>query len=146
MACWLYQMNAQKYSQERYRNEVWEGSLVTNWGIGGSTHRPKEMIPGDMIILFYAKVSKIEFGIFGWGIITFFDQEAEDLNFRPASPSDYLKMYPLWDDEISKIIDQVRGGFPEGTVWKIDKTMLEQIRQKIAKHTYGTTHLTSKTG
>jgi hypothetical protein len=137
MACWLYQMNANRYSHERYRNEVWEGNLVTNWGIGESTHRPKEMVPGDMLILFYAKVSKIEFGIFGWGIIMFFDKLTEDLNFRPASPSDYLKMNPLWDDEISLIIDQIRGGFPEGTMWKIDKKVLEQIREKIAKHAYG---------
>ena len=31
MACWLYQMNAKLYSHERYRTEVWEGNLVTNW-------------------------------------------------------------------------------------------------------------------
>ena len=135
MTCWLYQMNAKLYSHERYRTEVWEGNPVTNWGIGQSKRKPKEVLPGDIIILFFAKTGAIDPGIYGWGIITLFDKEVID--FRPAAPSDYLKMNPLWDDEISDIINQIRGGMPEGTMWKVDYGILGQLRQKIAAHVFG---------
>lgn len=135
MACWLYQMNAKLYSHERYRIEVWEGNHVTNWSIGESKRKPKEVPVGDMIILFFVKTGAVNPGIYGWGIITLFDKEV--INFRPTSPSDYLKMNPLWDEEISNIIDQIRGGMPEGTMWKVDDGILEQLRQKIAAHVYG---------
>ena len=128
-------MNAKLYSHERYRTEVWEGNLVTNWGIGESKRKPKEVPLGDMVILFFAKTGAVNPGIYGWGIITLFDKEVID--FRPTSPSDYLKMNPLWDGEISDIIDQIRGRMPEGTMWKVDDETLEQLRQKIAVHVYG---------
>lgn len=137
MACWLYQMNAEQYSHERYRTEVWEGTVTQNWTLGKSTHRPKNVMPGGILILFYAKTVAIEPGIYGWGIITFFDKEAEEMHFRPTSPSDYLKMNPLWDDEINNIINQIRGGMPEGTIWKVDNGTLEQLRRKIAAHVFG---------
>lgn len=135
MACWLYQMNAKLYSHERYRTEVWEGNLVTNWGIGESKRKPKEVLPGDIVILFFAKTGASNPGIFGWGIVTLFDKEVID--FRPASPSDYLKMNPLWDDEISDIIDKIRGGMPQGTMWEVDEEALGQLRQKVAEHVHG---------
>jgi len=137
MACWLYQMNAARYSHERYRTEVWEGTVTQNWTLGKSTHRPKNVMQGDMLILFYAKTVAIEPGIYGWSIVTFFDKEAEEMHFRPTSPSDYLKMNPLWDQQVSKIIDRVRAGMPEGTMFPVDDGTLEQLRRKIAAHVYG---------
>jgi hypothetical protein len=135
MGCWLYQMNAKLYSHERYRTEVWEGNLVTNWGIGESKRKPKEVPLGDTIILFFTKTGAVDPGIYGWGVITLFDKEVID--FRPVAPSDYLKMNPLWDDETSNIIDQIRCGMPEGTMWKVDDGTLKLLRQKIATHVYG---------
>jgi hypothetical protein len=123
------------YSHERYRAEVWEGYPVTNWGIGESKRKPTEVQPGDMVILFFAKAGAREPGIYGWGIITLFDKEV--INFRPAWPSDYLKMSPLWDDEISDIVDEIRGGMPQGTMWKVKEESLGKIRQKIAEHIRG---------
>jgi len=138
MACWIYQMNAKEvYSHERYRTEVWEGNLVTNWSIGEAKGRPKKVTPGDMIILFYVKSYATDRpGIYGWGIITLFDGEVID--FRPVEPSDYLKMNPLFNDEVDKIIVESRG-FPEMTMWKVDKEQLEGLRKKIAEHVYGVT-------
>lgn len=139
MACWLYQMNAKLYRQERYRTEVWEGNTVTNWFIGEAKRRPKEVAPGDIVILFYAKTHATDRpGIYGWGIITLFDGGVMD--FRPVEPSDYLKMNPLLDDEVYNIIDEIRGGFPEMTMWKVDKEPLERLRQKIAQYVYGKAH------
>ena len=102
MAYWLYQMSTEYYSHGRYRTEVWEGIPVTNWGIGESKRRPTEVQPGDIVILSFARTGAPEPGIYGWGIITLFDKEVID--FHPSSPSDYLKMNPLWDDEISDIV------------------------------------------
>jgi len=131
MTCWLYQMRNDYYSHGRYRTEVWEGHPVTNWGIGESKRKPTEILPGDMVILFFAKAGAQEPGIYGWGIITLFDKEVID--FRPAPPSDYLKMNPLWDDEVSDIVDEIRGGMPQGTMWEVDDEPLERLRQKIAE-------------
>jgi hypothetical protein len=138
MACWLYQINAlTQYSQERYRSEVWEGNVVTNWTIGDALSKPKEMMPGDTIILFYVKASKIDPGIYGWGVIIAFDKESEDLNFRPASPSDYLKMNPVPERSVIAIIDVIRGKMTQKTIFKVEPKELEQLRQKIAEHVYG---------
>jgi hypothetical protein len=128
-------MRADWYSPERYRTEVWEGSLVTNWSIGQSKRKPKEIPLGDTVILFFAKTGADEPGIYGWSVITLFDKEVID--FRPTSPSDYLKMNPLWDDEIGNIVDKIRGGMPEGTMWKVDDGTLKLLRQKIATYVYG---------
>lgn len=67
--------------------------------------------------------------------IFFFDGEV--INFRPASPSDYLKMNPIWDAEISDIVDKIRGGMPQGTMYEVDEAVLGQLRKKIAEHVYG---------
>lgn len=135
MAHWLYQMSTEYYSHERYRTEVWEGTTVTNWGIGESKRKPTEIQPGEIVILFFARTGAYDPGIFGWGIITLFDKEV--INFRPSSPSDYLKMNPLWDNEIKSITDEIRGGMPQGTMYEVDSVILGQIRKKIAEHVFG---------
>lgn len=134
MACWLYQMRADWYSPERYRTEVWEGNPVTNWDIGKSKRKPKEVQSGDTVILFFVRTGADEPGIYGWGIITLFDKEVID--FRPASPSDYLKMNPVPEKEVIKIIDKIRGRMPEGTMFPVDAEALKQLKQKITEHVY----------
>jgi hypothetical protein len=137
MSYWLYQMNVDRFSHKRFRAEVWEGDLTQNWTIGESTHRPKNVSVGDILVFFYAKTVAIEPGIYGWGVVTFFDKETEEMHFRPATPSDYLKMNPLWDDDINKIVDRIRGGMPEGTMFKVDGKELKNIRRKIEQHVFG---------
>jgi hypothetical protein len=135
MACWLYQMANDKFSHGRYRTEVWEGNTVTNWWIGESKRKPTDITIGDIVILFYSKTSAEDPGIYGWGVITMFDGEV--INFRPASPSDYLKMNPLWNDGINKLIDKIRGGMPQMTMWKVEDDILRKLRNMIALHVYG---------
>ena len=134
MAYWLYQMRADRYSPERYRTEVWEGNPVTNWSVGESKRKPKEVLSGDTVILFFARTGADEPGIYGWGIITLFDKEGID--FRPAPPSDYLKMNPVPEKEVIRIIDKIRGGMPEGTMFPVDNEELKHLRQKITEHVY----------
>lgn len=128
-------MSTDYYSHERYRTEVWEGTTVTNWTIGESKRRPTGVQPGEIVILFFARTGAQDPGIYGWGIITFFDGEV--INFRPASPSDYLKMNPMWDKEVSDIVKEIRGGMPQGTMYEITNGQLGELRKKIKGDVYG---------
>ena len=101
-------MTVDNYPVKRYRTEVWEGSNTQNWTLGAAKSRPKEVTPGDLIILFYAKAGATEPGIYGWGIITFFDKDSGEFHFRPTPPSDYLKMNPLPEAQIISIINNIR--------------------------------------
>jgi hypothetical protein len=140
MAFWLYQMRVDYYSHDRYRAEVWEGAVVQNWTLGESKRRPKEVTPGDLLVLFYAKAGATEPGIYGWGIVTFFDRKTGEMHFRPAPPSDYLKMNPVPEEDVIKIIDKIRAGMPQRTIFPIGDEELKKIRQKIAAHAYGISH------
>ena len=88
-------MNATKWPLERYRAEVWEGSDIQNGGVGEIRSSIGLPQPVDMMILFYVKSGQIDPGIYGWGIILRCDEL--EMNFRLATPSDYLKMNPVWD-------------------------------------------------
>lgn len=137
MTLWLYQMNATKWPLERYRAEVWEGSVIQNWGVGEirsstSTGLPQ---PGDMMILFYVKSGQIDPGIYGWGIVLRCDEW--EMNFRLATPSDYLKMNPVWDKDVDNTITKLRGKMPQATLFEDKSKSLEHLRRKIAQHVYG---------
>ena len=131
MAAWLYQMNHAQFSHERYRNEVWEGTQVTNWGGGEAKRRPKDVQSGDILVLFYSKTNAPDPGIYGWGVVTYFDEET--VNFRPVFPSDYLKMNPIVEGEVSEIIKHIRGPVATGTMWKIEREDLDKIRDLISE-------------
>ncbi len=137
MACWLYQINARNYSQERYRAEVWEGSVTQNWTLGESPNKPKDISLGDLIIFLFVKAGRRDPGIYGWGIVTFFDKELEEIHFRPVPPSDYLKMNPVPEDKVHGIVGTIQGGFAQKAMFKIEDKEFRALRQEIAKHTYG---------
>lgn len=139
MTCWLYQINAKEWwPSERYRTEVWEGQLVTNWTNGLAKRKPKDVNPGDIIILYLVKAGTDEPGIYGWGIITSFHKE-EFIDFRPSPPSDYLKMNPVPEKEIIKVIREIRGGFDALSMYKMNDSQYKKLRQTIAEHVYGIT-------
>jgi len=138
MTLWLYQMNATKWPVERYRAEVWEGSDIQNWDVGEIRSSTPKGIPqpGDMMILFYVKYRQIDPGIYGWGIVLRCDES--EMNFRLATPSDYLKMNPLWNKDVDKLITQFRGNMPRATLFEDKSNLLGDLRAKIAQHVYGT--------
>ena len=150
MSIWLYQINGEKYSHEQYNIEVWEGKLVTGWTIGTSTigplktewtigtsiTRPKEGVrPGDTVILFRVEAGTRGSGIYGWGIITSLHDELID--FRPTSPSDYLKTNPLPEKEVGETIRKIQVRFPQVTMFKVNDKDFAKLRQKIESHVYG---------
>ena len=129
-------MNHERYPHEQYRNEVWEGVVIQRWPLGESKRKPKEIKPGDTVILFYVRTKAKDPGIYGWGIISWCD--GDWIHFRLSSPSDYLKINPVPEQKVSKIIDAIRDGMSEGTIFPVGDDEFKQIRQKVAEHVYGT--------
>jgi len=134
MAYWLYQMSSSVWSSGLYRLEVWEGEH-TNWQINRKVPQNKSPQTGDIMVLFYAPSGESDPGIYGWAVVIRFD--GYEARFMPSSPSDYLKMNPVWNDDVKKIIDKIRGPVKTGTVWEIEESLFKQLRQKIAKHIKG---------
>jgi hypothetical protein len=134
MSVWLYQMSHRDWPPERYREEVWEGEL-SSWPAGkviGGTN-PE---PGDSMVLWYARTGNPDPGMYGWGVVvgTSAIQRRKRIRWRPVTPSDYLKMNPLLDDETAAIVDQVRKGMPRATMWPIPHKHMRTIRERIAAH------------
>ena len=138
MNLWLYQLNATKWTKETYRAEVWEGD-IQHWNVGeirravsGSGSLPER---GDMMLLFYVPKDQDDPGIYGWGIIL--RHGKNELDFRLATPSDYLKMNPLWDDDVIATVKRIRGGFNNATLFEDPSDSLKHVRKRIARHVYG---------
>ena len=140
MSAWLYQMSVDYWRHERYRADVWQGADTT-WDVGKIV--PAEATPqaGDIIVLYYVEAEKgvkpaeRDPGIYGWGIVLWY--EDKEIRYRPTSPSDYLKVNPLWNDEVNKLVDDIRGRMKQGTMWKISDKHLRDIRALVAKHASG---------
>ena len=133
MAYWLYQMSSNIWSSGSYRIEVWEGE-PTNWEINRKVPKVNSPQPGDIIILFFAPTGESDPGIYGWAVIVRFDEH--EIRFIPSPPSDYMKMNPVWDNDVKNIIHQIRP-VAQGTLWEIEEKYFKALRQKIAEHIYG---------
>jgi hypothetical protein len=46
-------------------------------------------------------------------------------------------MNPVWDDDVKRIINQIRGRVAQGTVWEIEEGLFKKLRQKIVARLYG---------
>jgi hypothetical protein len=130
MAYWLYQMSNDIWSTNKYRTEVWEGNNTT-WPVGRLSPGGSQLHAGDTIVLFYTGNDP---GIYGWAVL--FRYEDKEIYFRPSPPSDYLKMNPLWNDQIKSIIDQIRGRVKRGTMWEIDVNLMKNLRERITQDIY----------
>jgi hypothetical protein len=136
---WLYQMNHEKFPVWRYRAEIWEGVDIQNWGFGKIKAFTPETLPniGDTMILFYVKSRQADPGIYGWGVILQWYET--EMNFRLSTPSDYLKMNPLWDKDIDKTINDLCGVMRRATLFEDRSGLLGHLRDRIAEHVYGRT-------
>jgi hypothetical protein len=129
MAVWLYQMSAENYTPEEYREAIWEGQVI-RWP-SGKVSSNFQISPGDIVILVFVKTGTHEPGIYGWGIIINYKKEKETIAFRPTYPSDYLKMNPIGDDEVSDMLDKIRRPIKQGTMWEVGNVHVTKFRQKI---------------
>lgn len=134
MQAWLYQMSRsgeQDWSPEKYRLEVREGKRIS-WPIGKVHARGlKEIAPGDLIVLFYAKTDNDYPGIYGWGLILNYNKRQNRIAFRVTPPSDYLKTDPLWNTRVEKWVDRIRGRMRQRTVWGISSDEFAVLRDRV---------------
>jgi hypothetical protein len=139
MASWLYQMTTNDedpWGPNEYRLDVWQGDSIT-WPVGNVKVRGMSDIrAGDVIVLFFAKSGTAEPGIYGWGVITNLvrGKSRQRIKFKVTPPSDFLKMSVCWDLELEKLVDSIRGGFKQGTMWAIKPEEFEEIKRKINRH------------
>jgi hypothetical protein len=130
MAYWLYQLSVEEeYYPSAYRKAVIEGKQV-EWTLPDNPriyrYDKPEPNSGDKIILFFCKTGfrqkgkasgiRGKPGVYGVGTITYFNRDS-GIDFMPESPTDKLKVRPLWNGEIDRLIDRIRGKTPQGTMW-----------------------------
>jgi len=132
MRAWLYQMSASEWPPERYREEVWEGQ-PTRWPAGriAGDDDPAE---GDMFFAWYAKTRCDDPGLYGWGVVVRGMNEFGELHWMPVFPSDYLKMHPLFDEELDSLVAGIRGPVAQGTMWAIHTPQVRELRARVRGH------------
>jgi len=138
MALWLYQLSGNHWPIERYRLDIWEG---TNWHFsGGDSPRGGKPEPGDQVVFCYAPTVSEEPGFCGCAVVLRWEEAPDKyLYFRPTAPNDQLKMFPWWPGQRgTELLEQIRGGYPRGTLWLIDDVKVRQeIQQGIFRWVAG---------
>lgn len=109
-------MSGDIWPEENYRAEIWEGTPVF-WPVQkiAQSGRPTA---GDRIFCWYAKTVSKSPGICGWGVVLSYEDALHRIGWRPVFPSDVLKMFPVFDKEVSALVKSIRG-FPRGTLWPV---------------------------
>ncbi len=130
MSTWLYQINQESWSPQRYRVEIWEGERWV-WPVRKKVRGEGWPKPGDVVVFFYARSGGSDPGFYGWAIVLEWYEESKELYFRPAGPSDQLKMHPWWDQEASNLADAIRGKFKQGTLWSVLEDEAFRLRRGI---------------
>jgi hypothetical protein len=123
-------MSADLWKESQYRLQVWESTPVF-WP-ARQIRGPLLPAPGDRMLCWYVRTGGETPGLCGWGIVLSFDEESNEIAWRPVYPSDLLKMRPLFDESISARIDEVRGKFAQGTMWMIERSDADWLMEKIA--------------
>jgi len=138
VSTWLYQINQQWWEPRRYRVEIWEGERWS-WPVGRKTGAKEQPQAGDTVAFFYAPTGGHDPGFYGWAIITEWlpGEDRDEMYFRPASPSDHLKMHPWWDSEAQVLADQIRGAVKQGTLWHVTEELAQVLRQGITRWSAG---------
>lgn len=126
---WLYQMSGDVWAEEKYRAEIWEGTSVF-WPVQriAGVDRPTG---GDRIFCWYAKTVSASPGVCGWGVVLSYEEAIGRIAWRPVFPSDVLKMRPLFDRDVAKVIEQIRGKMPRGTMWPVVSSAADTLTERI---------------
>ncbi|MDR0535169.1 MAG: hypothetical protein LBG65_02260 [Puniceicoccales bacterium] len=113
MSTRLYQLNAQDWSPETFRYEIWEGK-PWHWRYG---KKLAKALPetGDTIVLFYAPSGCDDPGFYGWAVLERCHAESQTLYFLPATPTNHLKMDPWWNEDAKRLVDAIRGKMTQAT-------------------------------
>lgn len=143
MSTWLYQMDADEWPPETFRNEIWEGRSW-RWErrkMKSATDAKPEV--GDTILFYYCKNHCTDWGFYGWAVLDRYDEKLKRLHFMPATPTNWLKMDPWRDNEASSsevqtLANSIRGKMMQGTLFQIEKSEhIQSIRLGIRRHFNG---------
>jgi len=128
---WLYQMDQKQWSPNSYRLDIWENERWS-WPVGriAASERPTA---GDRIVFFYAPSGGDDPGIYGWAVLERADIENRVLYFIPAAPTDRLKMDPWRNEEMKSLVDGIRGGMKQATLFEISEEHTRALRAGIRK-------------
>jgi hypothetical protein len=131
MTTWLYQMSEKYWSPERYRFEIWEGEKWA-WPVGKKALGENVPQAGDTVAFFFAHYGGSDPGFYGWAVVLdWYANSDTPLMFRPAAPSDHLKMHPWWNDEASQLADAIRGKMKQRTLWVVSDDLVDRLRQGV---------------
>jgi hypothetical protein len=111
---WIYQLSSEEWSQSSYRSSVTEGGHVA-WPIGRKQTKV-DPEPGDRVVCWWVKTGAKEFGVVGWGVIEG-AAYGGGLLWNPRPPSDRWSMSPLISPELEKLLDKIRGGMNQATLY-----------------------------
>jgi hypothetical protein len=134
MSTWLYQIDQESWSPERYRLEIWEGQDWA-WPVGKKNPGDKEPQNGDTVVFFYAPTGGHDPGFYGWAVVLewFELRNIKELRFRPVAPSDHLKMHPWWNQhDASTLADKIRGPVKQGTLFLVPDALVKTLRSGIS--------------
>ena len=138
MSTWLYQINQRFWPPERYRFEIWEGERWA-WPAGKRSGAGAVPRQGDTIVFFYAPSGGADPGFYGWAVtLEWRPESSNELHFRPAAPSDQLKMRPWWNETASTLANEIRGRMKQRTLWLVEEELVPQLRDGIAQWMSGT--------
>jgi hypothetical protein len=135
MASWLYQMTSndeEPWSPNEYRMEVWEGMPIT-WPVGKVIYRDQPRVArGDTVVFFFTKTRNEQPGFYGWGIVLeVVESKARNrIKFQVCPPSDFLKIAVVWDNQLEKLVDKVRGPMAQATMWALKDDEFALIKRK----------------
>lgn len=95
----------------------------------------KNPAKGEIVVFFFCKGKyRIQdIGVYGWGIVSEVPKRGR-IVIRPSTPSDYLKMSPLWNGDMNRMIDKIRENFYQRTMWAISHQELQEIRTMVRRH------------
>jgi hypothetical protein len=129
MSTWFYQMDQRIWSPERYRLEIWEGETWA-WPARRIVAGGERPGAGDTVAFFYTRTGGDDPGFYGWAVVLeWFAQASHQLKFRPAAPSDKLKMFPWGDEQAMEIANSIRGKVKQGTLWLVRESLVERCAE-----------------
>jgi hypothetical protein len=122
-------MSADVWPEARYRESIWEGDTV-HWPVRKARGQARPDA-GDRLFCWYARTASAAPGVWGWGVVTNFCTDSEEVVWRPVSPSDRLKMDPIFDTVLDKRVASIRGKVAQGTLWPISETDADWLTTRV---------------
>ena len=130
---WLYQISAERWPIGQWRDEMWEG-YKNRCRAGRMVGSKDEIEDGDIIVFWYTKTAaKKDFGLYGWATARF-NKQWSSIRFVLTTPSNYLKMDPINDEEMEKIVEEIRGNYKRANIFHINDELAKKVRHKIRSY------------